>query len=136
MRDAVMYKNKIYIWTDSGKLLALSVDKPKLRAKETQQAVKYAKLDKCLACHHLGVTNQTNLAPTLSGILGRSIASDEGFEKRYSEAAKAQRGKKWSEENMKEFIRNPGSVIPGTVMPKIPLSEGEINEVIKVIKGL
>lgn len=136
MRDAAMFKNSIYIWTDSGKLLTLSVNKSKLRSGQTQQAVKYAKLDKCLVCHHLGVTNETNLAPTLSGILGRSIASDEGYDKRYSSAAKSRRNKKWSEDNIKAFLRDPNSIMPGTVMPKVSLSEGEINEIIKVVKGL
>ncbi len=136
MRDVAMYKKSIYIWTDSGKLLVLSVNKSKLRAGETQQAVKYAKLDKCLACHHLGVTNETHLAPTLSGLLGRPMGSDEGYNRRYSTAAKSMQNKKWSEDNIKEFLRNPNSIIPGTVMPTVPLTEKEINEIVHVIKGL
>ncbi|WP_099864429.1 c-type cytochrome [Pararhizobium haloflavum] len=69
----------------------------------------------CQACHV--VDAETNrVGPHLVDIVGRPVASVEGFE--YSEAMQAfgEGDKVWDEAALKEFLANPRSVVEGTRM--------------------
>ena len=69
---------------------------------------------KCAACHSTEPVNR--VGPTLSGIIGRPVASVEGYS--YSEAmtAFAEGGKLWSEGLIAEYLMAPKAMVPKTRM--------------------
>jgi cytochrome c len=75
----------------------------------------------CFSCHSVDPNEQAVLqGPNLSGVIGRPIASQTGFD--YSAALKqlAAGGKPWTPELLAQFIQNPDALAPGTVMAKPP----------------
>lgn len=67
---------------------------------------------KCAACHKVEKgANATG--PYLYGVVGRPVASVEGF--RYSDAM-ANHGGEWTPEALNEFLTSPKSYIPGNKM--------------------
>lgn len=66
---------------------------------------------KCKACHKLDGSNATG--PYLNGVVGRPVASVEGF--RYSDGMKAHGGD-WTPEALETFLANPKGVVAGTKM--------------------
>jgi cytochrome c len=75
----------------------------------------------CFSCHSVEKNQTETLSgPNLNSVVGRPIASKEGFA--YSPAIKAYAagGKRWTPELILEFIQNPGAVIPGTAMQRPP----------------
>ena len=75
----------------------------------------------CFSCHSVE-PNQTEVlsGPNLSGVIGRPIASKEGF--LYSAGMKtfAAGGKRWTPELIAQFIQDPKAMVPGTAMTKPP----------------
>lgn len=75
----------------------------------------------CFSCHSVEKNQTETLSgPNLNGIVGRPIASKDGFA--YSPALKsfAASGKTWTPELIVQFIQNPGAVVPGTAMQRPP----------------
>jgi cytochrome c len=68
---------------------------------------------KCAACHSEEKGGPTKIGPPLWGVVGRDIASVEGFQ--YSEALRGKEGQ-WTFENIFEFIHGPKEWAPGTKM--------------------
>ena len=68
---------------------------------------------KCAACHSEEKGGTIKIGPPLWGVVGRDIASVEGFE--YSDALPSKEGQ-WTYENLFEFIRSPKDWAPGTKM--------------------
>lgn len=66
---------------------------------------------KCKACHKFDGTNATG--PHLNGVVGRAVASVDGFG--YSDAMKA-KGGDWTPEELFKFLENPKGDVPGTKM--------------------
>ncbi len=68
---------------------------------------------KCAACHatKAGVHGA---GPSLAGILGRTAGSQPGFI--FSEAL-TKKDIVWGALTLSEFLENPGSYVPGNVMP-------------------
>ena len=69
---------------------------------------------KCKACHKLDGGDATG--PHLNGVVGRPVASIDGFS--YSDAmvAHAAEAPEWTPEALQEFLTNPKGVVPGTKM--------------------
>ena len=67
----------------------------------------------CSACHTVAPGAPSTVGPNLFGIMGRDIASVEGFA--YSDALRALGGS-WSAANLDRFIANPAGIAPGTRM--------------------
>jgi len=85
----------------------------------------------CAACHSvLG----DGIGPDISGIYGKPAAMRAGFN--YSQALK-RRGLTWNEANLRAFIHNPQSFVPGTLM-SFPGYErtADIDDVIAYLKTL
>jgi cytochrome c len=68
---------------------------------------------KCRVCHDAGEDAKNKLGPQLNGLDGRKAGSVEGVN--YSPAMKSS-GITWNEETFKDFIKNPGAKVPGTMM--------------------
>lgn len=78
---------------------------------------------KCAACHTVDAANR--VGPNLAGIVGRAVASVEGF--RYSPAMKefAEGGKVWDEAQLTEYLAAPKTVVKGTSMAFAGIRKGE-----------
>lgn len=68
---------------------------------------------KCTACHKVEKGAPNGVGPNLHGIVGRAVASAEGFA--YSPAMKA-KGGNWDEASLDAYLENPRKVVPGTKM--------------------
>jgi cytochrome c len=78
---------------------------------------------KCKSCHHLDGSNGTG--PHLDGVIGRDIASVDGFG--YTGALTALEGA-WEPQHFSEFMTNPAGYAPGTKMAiKLPKPEDRAN---------
>ncbi|MBU2981550.1 cytochrome c family protein [Lentibacter algarum] len=67
---------------------------------------------KCAACHSLEA-GETKTGPSLHGIVGKSVASTDGFG--YSGALKAV-AETWGTDELNAFLTKPKSFAPGTAM--------------------
>jgi cytochrome c len=69
---------------------------------------------KCMACHSTEPVNK--VGPTLSGIIGRPVASIADYN--YSGAMRAfgEGGKQWNEGLIAEYLMAPKAMVPGTRM--------------------
>ena len=72
---------------------------------------------KCQLCHNLDKGGPNVIGPNLYGVLGRDVASHEGFD--YSPALKA-KGGKWDYVSIDAMITNPAVYVPGTKMALFP----------------
>lgn len=76
--------------------------------------------NQCRACHALE-EGENKVGPYLHGVVGREVASVEGFN--YSDALPA--GESWSPSELSEFIAAPSDYAPGTSMGYAGLDDPE-----------
>jgi len=67
----------------------------------------------CATCHNATVDGPRKLGPTMSGVVGRKVASVEGF--RYS-TAKREANLVWTPDKLNPYLLNPREFMPGTTM--------------------
>ncbi len=67
----------------------------------------------CLACHSYLKDEPLQEAPPLWGIVGRKVASAEGFD--YSPALKSLAGT-WDRPRLDRFLTNPRAIVPAPQM--------------------
>ena len=74
----------------------------------------------CKACHAFEKDAPSPVGPNLHNVVGRKIASVEGFN--YSPALKAKSGETWTYEHLDAMIHKPADFAPGTLMafPGLP----------------
>ena len=74
----------------------------------------------CKACHAFEKDKPSPVGPNLHNVVGRKIASVEGFN--YSPALKAHAGETWTYEHLDAMIHKPADFAPGTLMafPGLP----------------
>lgn len=68
---------------------------------------------KCTACHTVTPDGRNGIGPGLHNVVGRKVASAEGFV--YSAAMKAKAGV-WDEAALDAYITAPAKAVPGTKM--------------------
>ena len=89
---------------------------------------------KCAACHTFNKGGPNRVGPNLWGVVGRSRASEAGFN--YSAAMKA-KGGNWTIDELNQFITNPRGYVPGTNMTFAGLPRGtERADVIAYLNSL
>ncbi len=81
----------------------------------------------CAACH-----DDSGLAPPLTDLMGRNIASTRGFP--YS-AALSQKHGRWDREALRAFLLDPQGFAPGSTMPAPDLTEAQIDELVDALEG-
>jgi cytochrome c2 len=74
----------------------------------------------CKVCHSFDKGQPSPIGPNLHDVVGRKIASVEGFN--YTPALKAHAGEVWTYENLNHWITNPQAFASGTTMafPGLP----------------
>ena len=137
--------DSIVLWTDSHKLLFLSVDtrdplseidgilntESDLTADE-REAVESA-IDQCSECHSFGSADHER-APGLGSIFGKRIGSSPYGQ--YSDAM-ANAAQTWSEERLNRFLQDPQAVVPGTIMPTPSISDERVRaELVGILRTL
>lgn len=91
---------------------------------------------RCASCHEVGEGARTRTGPVLNGVVGRPIASAEGF--RYSRVLEdaGAAGRVWSVEELAAYLADPRGAMPGTRMAFQGLrSEEEIAAVIAFLQS-
>jgi cytochrome c len=75
---------------------------------------------KCGICHTFDKGGANMIGPNLYGVLGRKVASHEGYE--YSDALKGKSAElgNWDYAKIDAMITNPGAFVPGTKMALFP----------------
>ena len=68
---------------------------------------------RCIECHAIRDTTEKKIGPNLSGLIGRTSGSLEGYE--FSNAMKGA-GIVWSEETLMTYLVAPRKAVPGTRM--------------------
>ena len=87
---------------------------------------------KCKICHQVGETAKNGVGPVLNGVVGRKAGTEEGYN--YSTANKSS-GLTWDEATLKQYLKNPRGMVPGTKMIFPGLSsEKDIDDVIVYLK--
>jgi cytochrome c len=76
---------------------------------------------KCAACHTFNKGGRSLVGPNLWGIVGRTKASEAGFN--YSAALKGKSGT-WTIDDLNQFIINPKGMVPGTNMSFAGIQRG------------
>jgi cytochrome c2 len=135
IRDIVELTTKqIALWTDQAQIILISVDQTKLTDNKRAMApVMEPGSTNCMACHHVGVTNENDAAPSLSGILNRKVASDNFAN--YSDALK-NLGGNWTEDRLRAFLLDPNQYAPGTNMVIGDQTKSQVDKIIDYLKKL
>ncbi len=73
-------------------------------------------LRRCKFCHWIGEDAKNRRGPLLNGVVGREIASVEGFDYSTAFLRKKAEGLVWTAENLDAHLADPQAFIPGTSM--------------------
>ena len=136
IRDLIQTDDgRLVLLTDDGFLIYVSpvsaaADDPSLSIEERGAIL----ATNCQGCHSLEESDVGDIGPGLHGIVGRPVASIEGF--RYSEALARIDGR-WTAERLRSFLTDPQAFAPGTLMslPE-PLSADEVAALVAYLETL
>lgn len=68
---------------------------------------------KCVSCHMIGDKAKNRVGPQLNGIIGRAIASIDGYKYSKAMVKYAAAEKAWNEENLAAYLQSPRKVVKG-----------------------
>lgn len=108
VRDVVPgHGGEFVLWTDAESIMFIEPER-QTAASEVREVLRG-----CANCHARGDSHATAVGPDLEGVVGRRVASVEGFQ--YS-AAMREAGGVWTRDRLDAFLRNPAAAVPGTSM--------------------
>ena len=87
----------------------------------------------CAACHAFTPEQSSGLGPNLVGIMGRTIADDDGFD--YSDALIGADGE-WDRDRLATYLADPQTAFPGTSMPATQLAQDDIAALLEFLETL
>ena len=119
----------IWLWTDSGRLLALSASDASATISamiQNQPPALAATLARCGECHAFDPASDGTDRLTLWSVYERRLG-DGGNKKLYSDAMlqAAKEGAVWDEARLDEFLANPRKALPGTKMEMAGIPDPE-----------
>jgi len=84
---------------------------------------------KCASCHLFDAAGTNNIGPGLYGVVGRAPGSHPGFAYDQAMTDFAAKNKTWTYDLLYQFLKAPGSFMPGTKMTFVglPQSQDRIN---------
>lgn len=71
---------------------------------------------KCKACHAIGVGAKNKVGPVLNGVVGRQVATSEGFKYSNVLTELGAEGQTWTAEDLALFLEKPRNFAKGTKM--------------------
>ncbi len=89
----------------------------------------------CASCHSLD-SETTLFGPHLKGVVGRPVASVEGYA--YSDAmrTRGRQGEVWDEKALAAFLSSPSKAVPGTKMRFLGFwFQSQIDDVVAYLKA-
>lgn len=88
----------------------------------------------CMGCHTFEPGGASGIGPNLSGVVGRSVASQDGYA--YSAALRGFGGR-WTEERLRRYIAAPATAVPGTSMlPVMNYDDGQLDALLAYLRTL
>lgn len=134
IRDIVQHNGKIWMLTDAGGIMTLTLDAPEEVFPDVSKAIQ-----KCMICHVINPDShaQAPFAPNLYEVVGRK-AGTSAFTGYSSAMKKAAASITWDHNTLFAFLRAPQSLIPGTAMPNLAYSssDSEIEGIIAALTAL
>ena len=90
---------------------------------------------KCAVCHAVGDGAKNKVGPELNGIIGRKVATAQGFNYSPAFQKKAEEGWSWDEAHLSAYLSDPKSYVKGTKMALPGLKKPEdVADVIAYLK--
>tara|TARA_B100001057_G_scaffold120859_1_gene119588 strand:+ start:435 stop:887 length:453 start_codon:yes stop_codon:yes gene_type:complete len=87
---------------------------------------------RCSVCHSVE-PGENRAGPTLAGVVGREAGTVEGAN--YSPAMRDS-GITWTEENLAQYLVDPGGVVPGGIMPSPGVNGDEARDIVAYLSTL
>jgi cytochrome c len=86
----------------------------------------------CRSCHSFSEGERDGIGPNLWRVYGRHVAARDGYA--YSPALRALGGR-WTEDILRSFLADPGSVAPGTSMQLTTrYTDAQVSDLIAFLK--
>lgn len=128
VRDISQVGSQVILLTDGGTILLLSKSESPLFP-----SLPFTALNGCLGCHVLNGDSKNSFAPSLANVYGSKLGASN-YE--YSSSFLSHKQVVWNEANLRLFLLNPQSFIPGTKMPSMNYTPEYVDKVIRDLKAL
>ncbi|MGL4438735.1 MAG: PQQ-dependent sugar dehydrogenase [Bosea sp. (in: a-proteobacteria)] len=130
VRDIVrLSSGQMAVLSDTGRIVLIAAAPKSSRPQPAPRMITQL----CLECHTIARTPNTGGRISLSGLLGRDIASWPGAT--YSPALSAVEGK-WNRDRLRDYLRDPQAFAPGTTMPAGIADPAVLEEVLGGLEAL
>jgi cytochrome c len=80
---------------------------------------------RCASCHNFEAGEPNKVGPALYGVMGRDVATLDGFSYSGAMESYAQGGTEWMYQNVYDYLENPSRYISGTAMSFAGLRDQE-----------
>ena len=149
IRDRIRYAHqhtdgRIALWVSNARLIWVTPSETPSALAHVEQLIQGADLTEprrnalrttlqtCLECHSFEPGNDRG-GPSLGDVFGRSMGSTSFPD--YSPALRQREGQ-WGEQELRRFLLDPSSFLPGTTMPGASLSEQQVDDLVDLLRRL